>query len=105
MFDRLYEKDVVITGIGQAEVARPSDLSGMQLTVDACLEAISDAGLQREDIDGTVFWSGDNNNGNSFSPVGTSALQNDLGLKANWFFGGYVGPGPLSGIINGAMAI
>lgn len=105
MFDRLYEKDVAITGIGQSEVARPSDLSGMQLTVDACLEAISDAGLQREDIDGIACWPGDNNNGNSFSPVGPSALQNALGLKVNWFGGGYEGPGPLAGIINGAMAI
>jgi len=105
MFDRLYEKDVAITGIGQSEVARPSDLSGMQLTVDACLEAISDAGLQREDIDGIACWPGDNNNGNSFSPVGPSALQNALGLKVNRFGGGYEGPGPLAGIINGAMAI
>lgn len=105
MFDHRYEKDVAITGIGQSEVGRPSSLSAMRLTVDACLEAIADAGLQRSDIDGVACWPGDNNNGNAFSPVGPSALKNALGLNVNWFGGGYEGPGPLAGVINGAMAI
>jgi acetyl-CoA acetyltransferase len=105
MFDRLFEKDVAITGIGQSEVGRPSSKSAMRLTVDACLEAIADAGLERGDIDGVACWPGDNNNGSSFSPVGPSALKSVLGLNVNWFGGGYEGPGPLTGIINGAMAI
>lgn len=105
MFDHRYEKDVAITGVGQSEVGRPSHLSAMRLTVDACLEAIADAGLQRSDIDGVACWPGDNNNGDAFSPVGPSALKNALGLNVNWFGGGYEGPGPLAGVINGAMAI
>tara|TARA_R110000764_G_scaffold170433_3_gene257432 strand:- start:1648 stop:2838 length:1191 start_codon:yes stop_codon:yes gene_type:complete len=105
MSTRLYEKEVAITGIGQSEVGRPSQLSGMRLTVDACLQAIADAGLERGDIDGIACWPGDNNNGDSFSPVGPNALKNALGLEVNWFGGGYEGPGPLAGVINGAMAI
>jgi acetyl-CoA acetyltransferase len=105
MFDRLFEKDVAITGIGQSEVGRPSGKSAMRLSVDAALEAIADAGLQRSDIDGIACWPGDNNNGDPFSPVGPSALKSVLGLNVNWFGGGYEGPGPLTGIINGAMAI
>jgi 3-oxoacyl-[acyl-carrier-protein] synthase III len=62
-----YEKTVAITGIGQSEVGRPSSRSAMRLTLDACLEAIADAGLCRDDIDGVACWPGDNNNGNSFS--------------------------------------
>lgn len=104
-FDRLYEKDVAISGIGQSEVGRPSSKSAMRLTVDACLEAIGDAGLGRDDIDGVSCWPGDNNHGNSFSPVGPNALIGALGLKVNWYGGGYEGPGPLAGVINGAMAI
>ncbi|MNQ59170.1 lipid-transfer protein [compost metagenome] len=50
-------------------------------------------------------WPGDNNNGDPFSPVGPSALKSALGLNVNWFGGGYEGPGPLTGVINGAMAI
>ncbi|WP_047293240.1 thiolase family protein [Pseudomonas lundensis] len=105
MFDHRYEKDVAITGVGQSEVGRPSNKSAMRLTLDACLEAIADAGLQRSDIDGVACWPGDNNNGDPFSPVGPSALKSVLGLNVNWFGGGYEGPGPLTGVINGAMAI
>lgn len=105
MFDRLYEKNVAISGIGQSEVGRPSSKSAMQLTLDAAREAIADAGLTRDDIDGVACWPGDNNNGSSFSPVGPNALMSVMGLKVNWFGGGYEGPGPLAGVINGAMAI
>ncbi|MCF4991051.1 thiolase family protein [Pseudomonas gessardii] len=105
MFDHRYEKDVAITGVGQSEVGRPSNKSAMRLTLDACLDAIADAGLQRSDIDGVACWPGDNNNGDPFSPVGPSALKSALGLNVNWFGGGYEGPGPLTGVINGAMAI
>lgn len=101
----LYEKNVAITGIGQSEVGRPSSKSAMRLTLDACLDAIADAGLRREDIDGVACWPGDNNNGSSFSPVGPNALMSVLGLKVNWYGAGYEGPGPLAGVINGAMAI
>lgn len=105
MFDRIFEKDVAISGIGQSEVGRPVARSAMQLTLDACLEAIADAGLTRDDIDGVACWPGDNNNGDAFSPVGPNALISTLQLKVNWFGGGYEGPGPLAGIVNGAMAI
>lgn len=105
MSETLFEKNVAITGIGQSEVGRPSNKSAMRLTLDAALEAIADAGLERSDIDGVSCWPGDNNNGSSFSPVGPNALIGAMGLKVNWFGGGYEGPGPLAGVINGAMAI
>jgi acetyl-CoA acetyltransferase len=100
-----YEKNVAISGIGQSEVGRPSTKSAMRLTLDAALEAIADAGLSRGDIDGVACWPGDNNNGSSFSPVGPNALISALGLQVDWYGGGYEGPGPLAGVINGAMAI
>ncbi|MGE8202026.1 MAG: thiolase family protein, partial [Variovorax sp.] len=101
----LFEKHVAITGIGQSEVGRPSNRSAMRLSIDAALEAIADAGLQRSDIDGIACWPGDNDNGNPFSPVGPNALMSALGLKVNWYGAGYEGPGPLTGLINGAMAV
>lgn len=105
MTERLFEKNVAISGIGQSEVGRPSSRSAMQLTVDACQQAVADAGLKLSDVDGVSCWPGDNQNGSSFSPVGPNALIGTLGLKVNWFGGGYEGPGPLAGVINGAMAI
>lgn len=106
MADRFYEKNVAISGIGQSEVARPSRKSALELTLNACTEAITDAGLTRDDIDGVACWPGDHNNaGDSFSPVGSHAAATMLGLDVNWYGGGYEGPGPLAGVINGAMAI
>lgn len=96
---------VAITGIGQSEVGRPSTRSAMELSIDAAMEAIEDAGLTCADVDGVACWPGDNENGGGFSPVGPLALKSVLGLETNWFGGGYEGPGPLAAVINGAMAI
>jgi acetyl-CoA acetyltransferase len=98
-------KSVAISGIGQSEVGRPSPKSPMVLTIDACKQALADAGLSHKDIDGVACWPGDNNNGDAFSPIGPNALISTLGLEVNWYGGGYEGPGPLAGVINGAMAI
>ena len=47
----LPEHKVCITGIGQTPAGRPSNRTALQLTLDACLEAIADAGLKVDDID------------------------------------------------------
>ena len=94
-----------ITGIGQSEVGRPSTRSAMQLTIDASLEAIRDAGLTVHDIDGVACWPGDNDNGSAFSPVGPLALKSVLGIETKWLGGGYEAPGPLAGLTNAAMAV
>jgi acetyl-CoA acetyltransferase len=94
-----------ITGIGQSEIGRPSNRSAMQLTVDAALEAMRDAGLTAGDIDGVACWPGDNDNGNPFSPVGPLALKSVLGIDTKWYGGGYEAPGPLAALIHAAMAV
>ena len=52
------EKSVAVTGIGQSDVGRRLDRDPMALTIDACLAAIEDAGLTREDIDGLSTYPG-----------------------------------------------
>lgn len=94
-----------ITGVGQSEIGRPSTRSAMQLTVDAALTAMADAGLTSADIDGVACWPGDNDNGNAFSPVGPLALKSVLGIETSWYGGGYEAPGPLAALIHAAMAI
>src|SRR5690554_3537589 len=98
-------ESVAISCSGQSDIGRPSSKSAMALTIDACKLALADAGLTARDIDGVACWPGDNNNGDAFSPIGPNALISTLGLEVNWYGGGYEGPGPLAGIINGAMAI
>jgi 3-oxoacyl-[acyl-carrier-protein] synthase III len=46
------ERSAVISGIGQSVVGRRLNRSDLDLTVEACLEAIGDAGLTRDDVDG-----------------------------------------------------
>ncbi len=46
------ERRAIISGIGQSDVGRRLGRSDLDLTVEAGLAAIADAGLTRDDIDG-----------------------------------------------------
>ena len=53
-----FERRAVISGIGQSAIGRQVDRSGLQLTLDAILAAIDDAGLTVDDIDGLAMFPG-----------------------------------------------
>jgi len=52
------ERRAAVTGIGQSAVGRRLGADPLALTIDACLEALADAGLRREDIDGLSTYPG-----------------------------------------------
>ena len=52
------ERRAIISGIGQSAVGRRLGRSDLDLTVEAALEAIADAGLTRDDIDGISTYPG-----------------------------------------------
>jgi acetyl-CoA acetyltransferase len=54
----LFERRAVISGIGQSAIGRQVDRSGFQLTIDAVLAAVADAGLTVDDIDGLAMFPG-----------------------------------------------
>ncbi|MFA1546255.1 thiolase family protein [Actinomadura chokoriensis] len=54
----LFERRAVISGIGQSAIGRRLDRSGLQLTLDAVLAAVEDAGLTVGDIDGLAMFPG-----------------------------------------------
>jgi acetyl-CoA acetyltransferase len=54
----LFERRVVISGVGQSVIGRQVDRSGLQLTLDAILAAVADAGLTVDDIDGLAMFPG-----------------------------------------------
>jgi acetyl-CoA acetyltransferase len=58
MGTELFERRVVISGVGQSEIGRQVDRSGLQLTIDAVLAAVEDAGLTVDDIDGLAMFPG-----------------------------------------------
>jgi acetyl-CoA acetyltransferase/uncharacterized OB-fold protein len=99
------EKQVAISGIGQSEVTRGTDRWPIDLTIDACLEAITDAGLTRADIDGVATWPGGGSEIAGFAPVGAGQLQDALGLDVDWYNGTGETSGQLGAMFNAIGAI
>jgi acetyl-CoA acetyltransferase len=54
----LFERRVVISGVGQSAIGRQVGRPGFQLTIDAILAAVADAGLTVDDIDGLAMFPG-----------------------------------------------
>jgi len=103
---RNLERQAAITGIGQSAVGRRLNADPLALTADACLEAIEDAGLSREDIDGVSTYPGAGiSEAPGFTGAGTSDVQEMLRLKLNWFSGGPELPGQLGAVINACAAV
>jgi acetyl-CoA acetyltransferase len=99
------EKQVAITGVGQSEVTRGTDRWPIDLTIDACMEAIADAGLTRADIDGVATWPGGGSESSGFSPVGAGQLQDALRLHVDWYNGTGETSGQLGAVFNSIGAI
>ena len=96
---------VVISGVGQSAVGRKLAQSGLELTIDAALEAIADAGLTVKDIDGLSTYPGYRSDMPAFSPVGANAVRDALGLELSWFAGGIEGSAQIGAIINAYAAV
>ncbi|MFT3930275.1 MAG: thiolase family protein [Spongiibacteraceae bacterium] len=105
MAERLPEKSACITGIGQSEVGRPSSRTAMQLTVDACLQAIADAGLKPKDIDGLTTYPGKSSEGGGISPVGATEAMMALGLTPTWIGASIEGHAHMGAIFQAIMAV
>lgn len=102
--DRL-ERRAVISGIGQSQVGRRIYRDPLDLTIDAALEAIADAGLEPSDIDGIATYPGNQDVPPGFSGVGVVELQDALRLELDWFAGGLESPGQLGSVINAIAAV
>lgn len=99
------EKKIAITGIGQSKISRGADKSALGLTIDAVMDAIRDAGLERKDIDGLACWPGAIADGSGFAPVGIPALQDALRLKVNWYSNTRETAGQFGAMFNAIAAI
>ena len=99
------EDQVRITGAAQSEVGRPSTRSALQLTADACLAAVADAGLSPSDIDGIATYPGKSSEGGGIAPVGTAEAAEVLGIVPRWVLSSGEGFSHLSPLFHGVMAI
>jgi acetyl-CoA acetyltransferase len=101
-----FAKRAAITGIGQSDVGRRLNRDPLELTLDACLAAIEDAGLERRDIDGLATYPGSIGAGApGFSGAGLADVHDALRLNLNWFTGGLELPGQLGSVIDACMAV
>jgi acetyl-CoA acetyltransferase len=101
-----FERRSIISGIGQSAVGRRLGRTGLDLTIDAALEAIADAGLTPADIDGIATYPGAGGGaGVGFSGPGTPEVQDAMRLEVSWHSGGIEGAAQLAAVVNAVMAV
>lgn len=98
-------RDVIISGIGQSDIGRRLGRDPLQLTVDACLAAVEDAGLTLADIDGLTTYPGASMAGKGFSGAGLREIHDALGIRPNWVAGGVEYPGQLGAVVDAMLAV
>jgi acetyl-CoA acetyltransferase len=97
--------DAVISGAGVSAVGRRLGRDPLDLTVDAVLAALADAGLAPTDVDGLATYPGALDQPPGFSGVGVAELQDALRLELSWYAGGLESPGQLGAIVLAALAV
>jgi acetyl-CoA acetyltransferase len=98
-------REAYITGIGMSEVGVRLTRSAIGLTVDAVKEAIADAGLTLDQIDGVSTYPGKMQAFLGFSPVSTDDVVEVLGLKTRWHAGTGEATAQLGAITDAASAV
>jgi acetyl-CoA acetyltransferase len=100
MNNELCERRAVISGIGHSAIGRQIDRSGFQLTLDAILAAVTDAGLTIGDIDGlTAFPPGGKTNLPGYASPDLAEIHDTLGLTTT-VRGASSGGIPFSGAVH-----
>jgi acetyl-CoA acetyltransferase len=100
-----FDDRAVISGVGQSDVGRRLLRDPLDLTLDAALAAIEDAGLTRADLDGIATYPGNMAVPPGFSGVGVTEVHEALRLDLNWFAGGPEAPGQLGSVIDACAAV
>ncbi|MEX5634861.1 thiolase C-terminal domain-containing protein [Parafrankia sp. FMc2] len=98
-----FEHRAVLSGIGRSRIGRRLMVDPLELTVDACLKAVADAGLTLEDIDGLSTYPGAA--GMGMSEGGVTAVEEALRLHPTWTNGGGDLPGPGGSVIAAMLAV
>jgi acetyl-CoA acetyltransferase/uncharacterized OB-fold protein len=98
-----FEHRAVLSGVGRSRIGRRLMVDPLSLAIDACLEAVADAGLTLDDIDGLSTYPGAG--GMGMSEGGPTAIEEALRIHPTWINGGGDLPGPGGSVIAAAMAV
>jgi len=100
------ERRAVLSGVGQSQIGRRLFRTAMDLTTEAALRAIADAGLTPDDIDGIASYPGFMPGGPpGFAGPGIVDVQDALGLSLTWHQAGPEGPAQIGAVIAAALAV
>ncbi len=99
------ERSAIISGIGQSAIGRRLGRSELDLTVEACLAAMEDAGIGRDDIDGLATYPGMGAGTAGFAGPTTPEVQDAMRLRLNWHDGGGEGPAQMRAVIAACLAV
>ncbi len=98
-----FEHRAVLSGVGRSVLGRRLMVDPLSLTVDACTQAVEDAGLTFDDIDGLSTYPGAA--GMGMSEGGVAAVEEALRIHPTWINGGGDIPGPGGSVIAAMLAV
>jgi acetyl-CoA acetyltransferase len=99
------ESDAVISGTGISEVGRRLGRDPLGHTIEACLAAIADAGLEQGSIDGLSTYPGAKGSTIGITGAGVDDVRSALGLRTRWHTGAAELPGQLGAVVNAILAV
>jgi len=99
------ERTTCVSGVGQSDVGRRLGRDPLELTLDACLAAIADAGLEVRDVDGLSTYPGPMAVPPGFSGAGAYEVIDALRLKVGWYDSGLETSGQLGSVIKAVLAV
>lgn len=104
--DQRLERRAILSGVGQSQIGRRLFRTDLDLTCEAALAAIADAGLTPHDIDGLACYPGPMGAAApGFSGPGTPEVQDALGLQLGWHGSGGEGPAQVAPVMLAALAV
>src|ERR1700741_2158871 len=81
-------REAYLPGVGQSKIGQKLPRHPLLLTLDAFKEALDEAGLTVDQIDGVATYPGRMGGYLGFSPVGADDVVEAFGIKAKWRLGG-----------------
>jgi acetyl-CoA acetyltransferase len=103
--NEIIERRACISGVGQSEIGRRLGRDPLELTLDACLAAIEDAGLTTSEVDGLSTYPGPMSTPAGFSGAGAYDVIDALRLNCGWYGSGLETSGQLGSVINACLAV
>src|SRR5579864_4074822 len=105
LVDMAARDEAFITGIGQSQIGMKLTRHPLLLTLDAVKEALTEAGLTIDQIDGVSTYPGRSAGMLGFSPIGADELIDALGIRATWYAGGMEISSQLGAVVEAAAAV